>query len=93
MFSLVKGRLRQPKAAYKYLKGIYKDDGAKPSSTRGSSHKLWFGRVTLDIRKRSSTGRVMQHWDRSPRSGVGPSFPGIYKVWLNKGIAGMVQCQ
>lgn len=59
-------------ATYNYLKYSYKDNGAKLFSgvpddlTRGKSKVLQFGRLTLDIRRKSFNRRLVQHWNPHP---------------------------
>ncbi|KAK4832976.1 hypothetical protein QYF61_026802 [Mycteria americana] len=73
------GRLRGDlTAACSYLKGSYKDDGAKfflvvyNDITSGNSHEAWLWTFRLNIRKICFTRRAGQHWSRSqwlpPRS-------------------------
>jgi len=62
--------------AYQYLKGGCKEDGAGlfavvPSDrTRGSGHKLKYGRLHLNVRKHVFTVRVTTRWHRLPREVV-----------------------
>ena len=66
---------------FTYLKGEWKEDGARlvlvvPSArTRGDGHKLKHRRFTLNIRKHFFTVRVTEHWNRLPREVV--EFPSL----------------
>ena len=59
-------------AACSYLKGSYKDDGAKfflvvyNDITSGNSHKAWLWTFRLNVRKTCFTRRAGQHRKRCP---------------------------
>ncbi|KAK4824376.1 hypothetical protein QYF61_014036 [Mycteria americana] len=74
LVSLEKRRLRGDLInIHKYLKGGWKEDGARffsvvPSDrTRGNGHKLKHEQCHLNIRKHFFTVRVTEHWHRLPR--------------------------
>ncbi|KAK4807097.1 hypothetical protein QYF61_018438 [Mycteria americana] len=75
---------------YKYLKGGYKEDGARlfsvvPSDrTRGNRHKLKERRFRLNIRTYFFTARVTEHWHRLPRELVESPSLEIFKSHLDK---------
>ena len=62
--------------AFQYLKGSYRKEGDRLFSrvcsnrTKGNGFKYKEGRFRLDIRKKSSTVRVVRHWNRLPREEV-----------------------
>lgn len=66
-------------AAFQCLKGAYRNDGKRhftgtcSGRTRDNSCKLKEGRLRLDVRKKCFRVRVVRHWSRLPRAGVGAS--------------------
>ncbi|CAM5112667.1 unnamed protein product [Eretmochelys imbricata] len=97
LFSLRKRRMRGDLiTAFKYLKGVSKEDGSRLFSvvaddrTRSNGLKLQWGRFRLDIRKNFYTKRVVKHCNALSMEVVeSPSFE-VFKVRLDKALAGMI---
>ncbi|CAM5135403.1 unnamed protein product [Natator depressus] len=97
LFSLRKRRMRGDLiAAFTCLKGGSKEDGSRLFSvvagdrTRSNGLKSQWGRFRLDIKRNFFTRRVMKHWSALPREVVeSPSFE-VFKVRLDKALAGMI---
>ncbi|KFW03666.1 hypothetical protein N327_09438, partial [Fulmarus glacialis] len=97
LFSLEKRRLRGDHfAAYQYLKGAYTKDGGKLFSraccdrTRGNGFKLKEGRLSLDIKKKFFTMRVVKHWNRLPREVVDAPSLETFKVRLDEALSNLI---
>ena len=77
-------------------KGSYRKKGDRLFSracgnrTRGNCFKLRKGRFTLDIRKKSSTVRVVKHWNRLPTVVVDVLSLESFEVMLDKALGNLI---
>ena len=81
---------------FQYLKGSYRIERDRLSSrvcvdrTRGDGFKLKKGRFRLDIRKNSSTVRVVRHWNRLPRDVVDALSLETFKARLDEALGNLI---
>jgi len=97
LFSLKKRRLRGDLInAYKYLKGVCQEDGARllsvvPSNrTRGNGHKQKQTKCQLNMRKNFFPLRVTEPWNRLPSEVVESPSLEIFKTHLDKVLCSLL---
>ena len=97
LFSLEKRRLRDDLiAAFRYLKGAYKQEGSQlftrvdNGRTRGNGFKLKEGRFRLDIRGKSFTVREVKCWNRLLREVVDTPSLEVFKTRLDEALGSLV---
>jgi len=94
LFSLKKRRLqRDLRAAFQYIKEIYKKDGERlfnkacGNRTRDNGFKFKEDRFGLDIRKKFFTMAVVRHGNWLPREAVDVPSLELFKVRLKKALS------
>ena len=97
LFSLEKRRLQGDLiAAFKYLKGAYKQEEewlftwVDSDRTWGNGFKLRQGRFSLDIRRKFFTQRVLTHWNRLPKEAVDAPSLEAFEVRLAVALGSLV---
>ena len=97
LFSLEKGRLQGDlKVAFQCLKVSYRKEGEGlfirvcGDRTRGNGFKLKEGSFILDIRKKSSTVRMMRHWNRLPSDVVDAPSLETFKARLDQPLGNLI---
>jgi len=97
LFSLEKRRLQGDlRAAFQYLKGVYRKGGENIFSraccdrTRSNGFKLREIRFRLDIRKKFFTIRVVKHWHRLPREVVEAPSLETFEARLDGALSNLV---
>jgi len=84
------------RAAFQYLKGAYKKTAevlftrAWSDRTRGDAFKLNEGRLTVDVRKKFFTMRVVRHWYGLPREAVAAPSLAVFKARLDGALSNLV---
>ncbi|KFR00996.1 hypothetical protein Y956_02715, partial [Nipponia nippon] len=96
LFSLEKRGRGDLIAAFQYLRGAYKKDGARlfnracSDRARGNGFKLKEGRFRLDIRKKFFVVRVVKHLNRLPREVVDAPSLETFKVRLDGALSNLI---
>jgi len=84
------------RAAFQYLKGVYRKYGEGlitrvcSDSKRGNGCKVKEGRFRLDIRKKFFTMRLVRHWNRLPREAVDAHSLAVFKARLQRALSNLV---
>ena len=96
MFSLEKRRLWGDLiVALQYLKGTYKQEGERlfmrvdSDRTRGNGFTLRLKRLSLDIRRKFFTQRVVTHWNRLPKEAVDAPSLEAFKARLDVALGSL----
>lgn len=96
LFSFAKRRLcGNSTGTLEYLKGSTRKLERDSSSgtldgTKSNRHKLKEGKLTLDIRSRFFTVRVVRHWHRFPREAVDAPSLQVLKARVEKVLSNLV---
>ena len=83
-------------AAFRYLKGAYKQEGewlfmrVASDRTRGNGFKLGQGRFRLNIRKKFFTQRLVTHWKSLPKEVVDATSLEAFKARLDVVLGSLV---
>ena len=83
-------------AVFQYLRGSYRKEGdglfrrVCGDRIRGNVFKLKGGRLRLDISKKSTTVRVVRHWNRLPGDVVDAPSLETFKMRLDKALGNLI---
>ena len=81
--------------AFRYLKGVYKQEGewlfvrVDSDRTTGNGFKLRQGRFRLDMRRKFFPHRVVTHWNRLPKEAVDAPSLQAFKARLDVALGSL----